>query len=110
MVEDHGDRGREQGQDAFDAHDCSGAPSGAGVDGGAPPAPSPSAGLSLSASTVTTTGTGTYTTRSSISACQGRVQASTAARTTSATATARMTAAREVNSHQAVSKPVRSRR
>src|SRR5699024_12695053 len=95
MIDDHIYRHRDQRQDAFDAHDCFRARSGAG--------------LSLPGSTVTTTGTGTYTTRSSVSACQGLVQAAAPARSTTTATTARMTAAGEVTSDPAVPTPVRSR-
>src|SRR5699024_12336285 len=96
MIDDHIYRHRDQRQDAFDAHDCFGARSGAG--------------LSLPGSTVTTTGTGTYTTRSSVSACQGLVQAAAAARSTTTATTARLTACRELTSHHAVEKPLGARR
>src|SRR5690625_8021660 len=93
MIDDHIYRHRDQRQDAFDAHDCSGARSGAG--------------LSLPGSTVTTTGTGTYTTRSSASACQGLVQARTAASITNTATTAAVVAARDVSNHQAHPQPAR---
>src|SRR5699024_24162 len=110
MVEDHGDRGCDQRQNALDAHDCSEAWSGAGVNRGARSPSPPTAGLSVLGSTVTTTGTGTYTTRSSTSSCQGLVQASTAVMAPSTATTATVMAAREVNNHQAVPKPVPSSR
>src|SRR5699024_5916782 len=80
------------------------------VNRGAAPLPSRARSLSLLGSTVTSTGTGTYTTRSSISACQGVVQASTAARITSTRTTVAVMAAREVRNHQAVPQPVRDSR